>query len=45
MAVSAEYRAFVDDDVLYFKVDDETRPRYERRRMRPFDPMGTRGRG
>ncbi|HUF90021.1 MAG TPA: TfoX/Sxy family protein [Gemmatimonadota bacterium] len=33
--------AIVDDDVLYFKVDDETRPRYERRRMRPFDPMGT----
>ena len=72
MAVSAEYRAFVedqlgrvfpvrtrrmfgglgiysgdrffavaDDDVLYFKVDDETRPRYEKRRMRPFNPMGT----
>lgn len=33
--------AVVDDDVLYFKVDDETRPRYERRRMRPFNPMGT----
>lgn len=72
MAVSAEYRAFVedqlgrvmpvrtrrmfgglgiysrdrffaivDDDVLYFKVDDETRPRYEGRRMRPFNPMGS----
>jgi DNA transformation protein len=72
VAVSAEYRAFVedqlgrvmavrsrrmfgglgiysgdrffaiaDDDVLYFKVDDETRPRYEKRRMRPFNPMGT----
>lgn len=72
MPVSAEYRAFVedqlgrvmpvrsrrmfgglgfysgdrffaiaDDDVLYFKVDDETRPRYEQRRMRPFNPMGT----
>lgn len=72
MAVSAEYRAFVedqlgrvmpvrsramfgglgfysgerffaiaDDDVLYFKVDDQTRPRYEERRMRPFNPMGT----
>ncbi|MGH7566690.1 MAG: TfoX/Sxy family protein, partial [Gemmatimonadota bacterium] len=27
--------------VLYFKVDDETRPRYEKRRMRPFNPMGT----
>ena len=72
MAVSAEFRAFVedqigrvapvrsrrmfggvglysgdrffgvvDDDVLYFKVDDETRPRYASRRMRPFNPMGT----
>jgi DNA transformation protein len=33
--------AIIDDDVLYFKVDDETRPRYEKRRMRPFNPMGT----
>jgi len=32
--------AVVDDDVLYFKVDDETRPRYEKRRMQPFNPMG-----
>jgi DNA transformation protein len=31
----------VDDDILYFKVDDETRPRYEKLRMRPFNPMGT----
>lgn len=31
----------VDDDVLYFKVDDETRPRYRARGMRPFEPMGT----
>lgn len=31
----------VDDDVLYFKVDDETRPRYRKRRMRAFEPMGT----
>ena len=31
----------VDDDVLYFKVDDDTRPRYRRRGMRPFEPMGT----
>jgi DNA transformation protein len=31
----------VDDDVLYFKVDDATRPRYEKRRMRAFNPMGT----
>ena len=33
--------AILDDDVLYFKVDDETRPRYQRRRMRPFTPLGT----
>jgi DNA transformation protein len=33
--------AVVDDDVLYFKADDETRPQYEKRRMRPFTPMGT----
>lgn len=31
----------VDDDVLYFKVDDQTRPRYRKRRMRAFEPMGT----
>jgi DNA transformation protein len=31
----------VDDDVLYFKVDDETRPRYRKHGMRPFEPMGT----
>jgi DNA transformation protein len=31
----------VDDDILYFKVDDETRPRYQARRMRAFEPMGT----
>lgn len=31
----------VDDDVLYFKVDDETRPRYWKCGMRPFEPMGT----
>ena len=31
----------VDDDLVYFKVDDATRPRYAKRRMKPFDPMGT----
>ncbi len=31
----------VDDDVVYFKVDDVTRPRYAKRRMKPFDPMGS----
>ena len=33
--------ALILRDTLYFKVDDSTRPRYRRRRMRPFDPMGT----
>lgn len=72
MAVSADYRAFVedqigrvvpvrsrrmfgglglysedlffgvvDDDVLYFKVDDQTRPRYEAAGSAPFNPMGS----
>lgn len=31
----------VDDDLVYFKVDDDTRPRYVKRRMKAFDPMGT----
>lgn len=31
----------VDDDLVYFKVDDATRPRYVKRRMKPFDPMGS----
>jgi DNA transformation protein len=30
--------ALIDDDVLYLKVDDETRPRYEARGMTPFRP-------
>ena len=30
----------VDDDVLYFKVDDATRARYQGRGMRPFQPGG-----
>lgn len=33
--------AVVDDDVIYFKVDDASRARYEKRCMRPFNPMGT----
>jgi DNA transformation protein len=32
--------ALLDDDVLYFKVDDATRPRYEARGMKPFQPPG-----
>ena len=30
----------VDDDTVYLKVDDETRPEYERRGLRPFQPFG-----
>jgi DNA transformation protein len=32
--------ALIDDDVLYLKVDDETRPGFERRGLRPFQPFG-----
>ena len=31
--------AIVDDDVLYLKVDDTTRPDYEARGMPPFQPF------
>ncbi len=31
----------VDDDRLYLKVDDETRPRYQAAGTRPFSPMGS----
>jgi DNA transformation protein len=31
--------ALMDDDRLYFKVDDATRPRYEAAGMGPFDPF------
>jgi len=31
--------AVVDNDTLFFKVDDTTRSRYTRRRMAPFRPM------
>jgi DNA transformation protein len=30
--------AIVADDVLYLKVDDSTRKRYERAKMKPFKP-------
>ena len=33
--------ALIDDDVLYFKVDDSTRPEYEEAGSGPFNPMGT----
>lgn len=32
--------ALIDDDVLYFKVDDETRPDFETAGMGPFRPYG-----
>ena len=32
--------ALIDDDVLYLKVDDETRPDFERHGLRPFQPFG-----
>ena len=32
--------ALIDDDIVYFKVDDATRPRYEARGMTPFQPPG-----
>jgi len=35
--------ALITGDTLYFKVDDETRPRYVARGMEPFRPYGERG--
>ncbi len=32
--------ALMDDDTLYFKVDDVTRPEFEARGTAPFQPMG-----
>jgi len=32
--------ALIDDDALYLKVDDATRPDFERRGLRPFQPFG-----
>jgi DNA transformation protein len=32
--------ALIAEDRLYFKVDDGTRPDFERRRMEPFRPFG-----
>jgi len=31
--------AVIDNDTLFFKVDDGTRPKYVKRRMPPFRPM------
>ncbi|HTG18023.1 MAG TPA: TfoX/Sxy family protein [Blastocatellia bacterium] len=30
----------IDDDILYFKVDDATRPGYLKAKANPFDPYG-----
>jgi DNA transformation protein len=35
--------ALIDDDVVYFKVDDATRPGFEARAMGPFMPSGDEG--
>ena len=35
--------ALIDDDTLYFKVDDSTRPEFESRNMEPFRPYGPEG--
>jgi DNA transformation protein len=35
--------ALMDDDALYFKVDDISRPRFEERGMGPFRPYGEGG--
>jgi DNA transformation protein len=35
--------ALMDDDTLYFKVDDTTRGRFEDRGMEPFRPFGEGG--
>lgn len=35
--------ALMDNDVLYFKVDDHTRPDFEKLRMPPFRPFGEGG--
>ena len=31
--------AIIDNDTLFFKVDDSTRPKYRRRKMPPFAPI------
>jgi DNA transformation protein len=35
--------ALIDDDLVYFKVDDDTRPAFEQRGMGPFMPQGEAG--
>lgn len=40
---STTFFAVIGDDVLYFKVDDTTRPAYIARQMQPFRPFGEGG--
>lgn len=35
----AYFFALIDDDTLYFKVDDDSRPEFESRGMGPFRPF------
>lgn len=35
-----QFFALIDDDELYFKVDDDTRPRFVAAGMGPFQPFG-----
>jgi DNA transformation protein len=35
--------ALIDDDILYFKVDDTNRPDFEARGLQPFRPFGEDG--
>lgn len=35
--------ALIDDDTLYFKVDESNRPEFEARGMGPFQPYGEEG--
>jgi TfoX/Sxy family transcriptional regulator of competence genes len=35
--------ALIDNDTLYFKVDDETRPTFVAAGMKPFSPYGPEG--
>lgn len=40
---STLFFALIDNDTLFFKVDDGTRPAYEQRGMAPFRPFGDGG--
>lgn len=40
---SSLFFAMIDDDMLYFKVDDSNRPQFEARGMGPFQPYGPGG--